>query len=98
MDASTALPVILVVDDDPDTATMFREALRDRGFGAELATSADDCLAYARAHRIDVVVTDFQMPGMNGIELCAKLHEIDPDLPVLVITGVGGLDAAIAAI
>jgi two-component system response regulator HydG len=91
-------PAILVVDDDVDTASIFRDALRERGFAADYVTSAEECLAWVRSHRVDLVVTDFQMPGMNGVELVTQLRESDPDLLSIVITGVGGLDAAIAAI
>jgi len=98
MQAAAPPPAILVVDDDVDTATIFSEALRERGFAAEHVLSAEECLAKAKVQRVDLVVTDFQMPGMNGVELCQALREIDPDLLTIVITGVGGLDAAIGAI
>ncbi|HEY2732944.1 MAG TPA: sigma-54 dependent transcriptional regulator, partial [Polyangiales bacterium] len=91
-------PTILVVDDDFDTASMFSEALRERGFASEYVLSAEECLKRAQSQRLDLVVTDFQMPGMNGVELCQQLRVIDPDMMTIIITGVGGLDAAIGAI
>jgi two-component system response regulator HydG len=98
MNSPAIHPAILVVDDDLDTASLLRDALRERGFAAEHALSAEDCLTWVQTHRVDLVVTDFQMPGMNGVELIQHLHEADPDVLAIVITGVGGLDAAIAAI
>src|SRR6266850_411539 len=95
---SDSSPAILIVDDDVDTASLLRDALRQRGFDADSALSGEACLLWVGSHRVDVVVTDFQMPGMNGVELIQRLREIDPDLLAIVITGVGGLDAAIAAI
>jgi DNA-binding NtrC family response regulator len=89
---------VLVVDDDPDTAMLLRDTLRRRGVDAQEAHSAEDCLARLSARPYDVVVTDVRMPGMSGIELCAKLRDEHPDLLSIVVTGWGSLDSAIAAI
>lgn len=89
---------ILVVEDDPDTATLLRDALRKRGLDAEAVLSAPACLERLKTHPVDVVVTDIQMPEMSGIELCTKLRETYPDLLTIVVTGQGGLEAAIGAI
>jgi len=91
-------PMILVVDDDLDTASLLRDALRERGFSAEYKLSGQDCLAWISTQRVDVVVTDFQMPEMSGVELIQKIRAIDPDVLGIVVTGVGSLDTAIAAI
>ena len=89
---------ILIVDDDDDTRTLLCEALRGRGFDAHAVDSAQACLDRLRARPFDVVVTDVQMPGMSGVELCSLLHERHPDLLPIVLTGLGALDTAIAAI
>jgi len=89
---------ILIVDDDDDTRTLLCEALRGRGFDAHAVGSAQACLDRLRARPFDVVVTDVQMPGMSGVELCTLLHERHPDLLPIVLTGLGALDTAIAAI
>jgi len=88
---------ILVVDDDVDTADLLRDALRKRGFDAHAVYRGDTALARLREEPADVVVTDLQMPEMSGIELCEQLRVRDPETVAIVITGVGGLDAAIAA-
>ena len=89
---------ILIVDDDDDTAVLLRDSLRKRGFSTESVNSAQQCLDRLRTDPVDVVVTDVQMSGMSGIELCAELRERHPDLLPIVLTGQGGLDTAIAAI
>jgi two-component system response regulator HydG len=89
---------ILVVDDEPDSAELLRALLRKRGFDATAVTSGEECLAHLRTHSADVVVTDVQMPGMSGLELCATLRERHPDLLPIVITGQGDFETAIAAI
>jgi len=89
---------ILVVDDDVDTTAALQEALQRRGFRVDTAHSADECLIFLKTHSVDVVITDVQMPGMTGLELCQRLHEQYPDLISIVLTGHGNLDSAISAI
>ena len=89
---------ILIVDDDDDTAVLLRDSLRKRGFDVDAVNSAQQCLEHLRTDPADVVVTDVQMSGMSGIDLCQELRQRYPDLLPLVLTGQGGLDTAIAAI
>ena len=89
---------ILIVDDEDDTRMLLCDALRGRGFDAEAVDSAQACLDRLRSRSFDVVVTDVQMPGMSGVDLCALLHERHPDLLPIVLTGMGALDTAVAAI
>jgi two-component system response regulator HydG len=88
---------ILVVDDETDTADLLREALRKRGFDAHSVYSPTVALDRLASEDFDVVVTDIQMPEMTGIEMCEALRARDADAIAIMITGVGGLDAAIAA-
>ncbi len=89
---------ILVVDDQPDAAELLCALLRRRGYLATAVTSGQECLEHLQTHSADVVLTDVQMPGMSGIELCAALRERHPDLLPMVITGHGDFETAIAAI
>ncbi len=89
---------ILIVDDEEDTAVLLRDLLRQRGFDVTAVSSGQPCLEQLRDHPADVVVTDVQMPGMSGIELCARLRERHPDLLPTIVTGHNDLDTAIAAI
>jgi two-component system response regulator HydG len=89
---------ILIVDDDDDTAILLRDSLRKRGFDVDAVNSAQQCLEHLRTDPADVVVTDVQMSGMSGIDLCQELRQRYPDLLTLVLTGQGGLETAIAAI
>ena len=83
---------ILIVDDDEDTAILLRDSLRKRGFDVDAVNSAQQCLEHLRTDPADVVVTDVQMTGMSGIDLCGELRQRYPDLLPLVLTGQGGLD------
>ncbi len=88
---------VLFVDDDE----MLRNAnLQTLGLAALQATacaSAAEALAVLDADFPGVVVTDVRMPGMDGLELFGRLHEMDPDLPVILITGHGDVPMAVAA-
>jgi len=89
---------ILIVDDEDDTAVLLRDSLRKRGFDVESVNSAQAALEHLRTDPVDVVVTDVQMAGISGIELCQELRQRHPDLLPIVLTGQGGLETAIAAI
>jgi two-component system, NtrC family, response regulator HydG len=89
---------ILIVEDDVDTADLLRDALRGRGFDARAVHSAAEALGVLRDRPVDVVLTDLNMTGMSGIELCHALHRDHPDVIPIVITGASGLEPAIAAI
>ena len=88
---------ILIVDDDRDAASLLVGVLARRGFEASAVGSAHDCLERLAHQPADVVVTDMQMAGMSGIELCAELRARHPELRALVLTGHGGLEAVVAA-
>jgi len=89
---------LLLADINLDAATALAEALRRRGLAASGVCSARACLDRLTREAVDVVVTDVQMPGTSGIELCRTLTERHPDLLPLVITGKGSVDMAIEAI
>ncbi len=89
---------ILIVDDEEDTAMLLRDALRRRGWTVDAVLSGADCLSYMRRDPVDVVISDVQMPGMTGIELCDQLYRRYPDCAPIVLTGFGQLDTAVAAL
>ena len=94
-----AMPAsILLVDDEEDTVSLLALTLRNRGFIAETVASGHQCLERVRHGDVDIVVTDHQMPGMSGVELCHELAIRDPDVLSLILTGMSSLDVAIEAI
>ena len=78
---------ILVVDDDESSCHGLALLLRSERFVVETAGNGEQALSAALRVRPDVVLTDLMMPGMGGVELCARLRASDPDLPVIVTTG-----------
>jgi CheY-like chemotaxis protein len=78
---------VLLVDDEPDLLSVLAEDLADAGFNVTAVASGVAALVAARASKFDVAVTDFKMPGMDGVETMSRLRQIDPGLPILVATG-----------
>jgi two-component system response regulator AtoC len=87
----------LVVDDEEDTPALLCEVLERRGYQAEAFSSGARCLEYLRSGVADLVITDIQMPGMTGIELCRELGLRHPDVLAIVLTGVADIQHAIDA-
>jgi signal transduction histidine kinase len=78
---------ILLVDDDAAVRTAIGTLLRSRGFTTSTAADGEAALSAVRHALPDLVLTDVQMPRMNGAELCQRLREIDRELPIIVVTG-----------
>jgi CheY-like chemotaxis protein len=78
---------ILIVDDDVESCELMGLVLREEGYSIDLAKSGSEALAKAARRRPDVVLTDVQMPGINGVELARRIHAADPTVPVVLTTG-----------
>lgn len=89
---------LLLVDDEEEFRLATGRALARRGFQVSEADSGERALESIRASRPDVVVLDLCMDGMDGIETLTELRKESPDLPVIILTGHGGLDDAVAGI
>ena len=84
-------PKILVVEDDPALAELLRYNLTREGFAIELAADGDAALAAAEDNPPDLVVLDWMIPGLSGIEVCRRLRrrEASRALPVIMLTARG---------
>ena len=89
---------IVVVDDDADMCEMLQQDLTRRGFEVVWFLNAEKAAEHVRQAEVDVLLTDLNLPRMNGIELCRQVTGDRPDLPVVVITAFGSLESAVAAI
>jgi|CZKU01.1.fsa_nt_gi two-component system response regulator HydG len=91
---------VLVVDDDPNLGAVLEAELTKRDYRVTLSLSPHDALTLlgTAADDIDVILTDFQMQGVSGAELCAKVVESGRNVPVIVMTSFGSMDSAVAAI
>ena len=77
---------ILVVDDEPIMQEILSEFLREEGYGVDVAGSGEEGLERARQSFYDCAIVDLMMPGIDGIETMQQLREIDPSLPVIMVT------------
>ena len=86
------MKAILFVDDHEVLARLSCEILEMQGYRAVSAYNGDDALKKFDKERFDLLVTDFRMDGMNGLELARKVHDKHPDVPVIIVTGYGPID------
>ena len=89
---------ILIVDDEQAMCELLEADLRLRNFETEWYTSAEDALQAVNRQSYDVVLTDLNMPGTNGIQLCKHIVTHRPDIPVVMMTAFGSLESAVDAI
>ena len=89
---------VLVVDDEQAMCDALSADLSSRGFEVATRTSGQDAFAALQDQEFDVVLTDLNMPGLSGVDLCERIVANRPDVVVVVITAFGSMDAAIAAI
>lgn len=89
--------VIVFVDDEPDLCAAAADWLGASGFSVTTYTSPEKALASVDWAHCECLVTDIRMPGISGLELLEKLHRIDADLPVVVLTGHGDVPVAVDA-
>jgi len=88
---STKPPVILVVDDEAHILHVVSLKLSKAGFEVITAEDGEEGLAVATEHQPDLIITDYQMPFMTGLELCIELkkQEETRDIPALMLTARG---------
>jgi CheY-like chemotaxis protein len=83
------MPSVLVVDDEPALLQFVTIVLRQRGYHVLTASNGVEGLMVYSSYRVkvDLVLTDVQMPGMNGIEMAKRLHALNPNLKILLMSG-----------
>lgn len=86
------MKAILFVDDHEVLARLSCEILEMQGYRAVCAYSAAEALDLFAKEKFDILVTDFRMEGMNGLELARQIHQRDPQVPVIIVTGYGPVD------
>lgn len=88
---------ILVVDDDADLLRLITLRLASAGYRVVSAESAETALIEVAKLKPKLVITDLRMDGMDGMDLFEEIHEIDPGLPVIMLTAHGSIPDAVAA-
>jgi DNA-binding NtrC family response regulator len=83
---------VLIVDDDIHVRNIVKEMLSLMDHSCHLASDGAEALSKTDEERYDAVITDVQMPRMDGITLTRELHKRNPSLPVMVMTGFADVD------
>ena len=91
---------ILVVDDEADIRELVSGLLEDEGHAVRVAANSDEALAAIRARKPSLALLDIWMQGggLDGLELLDLIKELDPDLPVVMISGHGNIETAVSAL
>src|SRR3954467_7568899 len=89
---------VLVVDDEANLRKVLGAMLRREGYEVTLAQDGEVGLNELKRNGADIVVTDLVMPKIGGMELLKAVHELSPDVPVIIVTAHGTVDSAVEAI
>ncbi|MDQ7826807.1 MAG: PAS domain S-box protein [Candidatus Eremiobacteraeota bacterium] len=91
---------LLLVEDNPDHGLLIKTRLRklDPGFSIEIVETAEDALAFLSSGQADLILSDYELPGMNGIDMLHKLREGNIDIPCIFLTAQGSEQIAIEAL
>ncbi|GAB4388007.1 nitrogen assimilation response regulator NtrX [Albidovulum sp.] len=91
---------ILIVDDERDIRELISEILRDEGFTTRLAANSDDCMAEINAEPPALMILDIWLKDsrMDGIDILKTVKRDNPDIPIIIISGHGNIEIAVAAI
>lgn len=89
---------ILIVDDDEVYRDVLKDAIGEEDSELSLAGSGEEALELLEASPFDILITDLNMPGIDGLTLLKRARQLYPDILTLIITGYGSLESAVEAI
>ncbi|MFA5515004.1 MAG: sigma-54 dependent transcriptional regulator [Desulfuromonadales bacterium] len=91
------LITMMVIDDDAVIREGLRRIFSAKGYAVEIFDSGYPAVERLREKEFDLVVTDLKMPGLNGIEVVKRIKSLQPEVPILIITGYATVDTAVDA-
>ena len=89
---------VLIVDDENGVRASLAGILGDEGYAVQAVESGEACLAALEGRRFDLLLLDVWLPRMDGLETLARVRALDPELPVVVISGHGNIETAVKAV
>jgi DNA-binding NtrC family response regulator len=90
-------PSILIVEDEPKMRRLLELQLAEEGFHSRTAPEAETGLQLLNKETFDLIVTDFKLPGMSGLEFLQAVKRVDANLPVVIMTAYGTVESAVEA-
>ncbi len=90
-------PHIMIVDDEEAIRESLQGVLEDEDYIVSTAATGEEAIAYCRKHSIDCLLLDIWMPGIDGLETMTRLHHIDADLPIIIMSGHATVEIAVQA-
>jgi two-component system response regulator (stage 0 sporulation protein F) len=88
---------ILVVDDNSGVRQLLCELLKNEGYNVEAVENGLDALESVKKNTPDLIILDLKMPKMNGLTTLKRLKEIDPEIPIIMMTAFSDLDTVRSA-
>ncbi|MCF7886637.1 MAG: sigma-54 dependent transcriptional regulator [Candidatus Marinimicrobia bacterium] len=88
---------ILVIDDDQSQREVLSGFMKKKGYNIFTSDSGEDGLKIIKKNYVDLVITDFKMPGINGLEVLQKVKDINPEIAVMIITAFGTIKDSVQA-
>ena len=98
IEATLRACTVLMVDDDPNVLRQYGRLLQQMGLRVLAATDGSMGLGFLAKERVDVILTDLNMPVMGGLEFLRAVREVDLDVPIILMTGAPELKSAMAAV
>jgi two-component system, NtrC family, nitrogen regulation response regulator NtrX len=89
---------ILIVDDEAGVRSSLSGILSDEGYQVEAVDSGEACLQTLEGRRYDLLLLDVWLPGIDGLETLSRVRTLDPEVPVVVISGHGTIETAVKAV
>jgi DNA-binding NtrC family response regulator len=96
--AAKPAPNVLVVDDERTVCNSCRKILSQKGYKVDVALSGEEALGKVKGEGFDLVITDWKMPKIDGLEMARRIKKEKPATQVIVITGYPSVDSSIEAI
>ena len=93
MRAETQQALVLVVEDDPGVRRFIVDSLQMLGYAVIEACDGRQGLERLSAERPELLIVDFAMPGLNGVEVAAKARGLAPEMPIILATGYADMEA-----
>jgi DNA-binding NtrC family response regulator len=96
--AVAVAPNVLVVDDEKTVCNSCKKILTREGYNVDVAMSGEEALSKVKGNDFDVLITDWKMPQLDGIEVAKRIKKENPNIAVVMITGYPSVETSIQAL